>query len=102
MKSDKANTSHHLFRLLTLLTSACLMLPPLLNKALFSAGADESVVPNEPALSLGGEKFGSVIVLGEIVGLVQEASLETARAGMGRMEALVFGRRISRRSGCGI
>jgi hypothetical protein len=79
-----------------------LILPPLLNRALFSAGADESVVPKDPALSLGGEKFGSVIVLGEIVGLDQEASLETARAGVGRMEALVFGRRISRRSGCGI
>jgi hypothetical protein len=77
------------------------MLPPLLNRALFSAGAAESVCPSEAELSLGGEKFGSVIVLGEIVGL-DHASLETARAGVGRMEALVFGRRMSRRSGCGI
>ena len=92
-----ATPSVHRFRLLTLLTSACLTLPVLLNKPLFTAGAGASAWANDPLLSPGpGEKFGSVLVLGDRLGLGTEASRDAVRTGLGRIEALVFGRRISR------
>lgn len=104
MSPERILGVNHLFKLLTLLTSADRILPAFLNKPLFGAGADESICPSDPALSLGA-KFGSVIVLGEMegleTGLVEEASLDTARVVLGRIEALVLGRRISRRSGNG-
>lgn len=92
-----ASQSVHRLRLLTLLTSACLTLPVLLNKPLFTAGACASAWEKDPLLSPGpGEKFGSVFVLGDRLGLGTEASRDAVRTGLGRIEALVFGRRISR------
>jgi hypothetical protein len=87
----------HRLRLLTLLTSACLTLPVLLNKPLLKLGAGNSVEADDPPLAPG-EKFGSVIVLGDRPGLGTEASRDAVRTDLGRIEALVLGRRISRRS----
>ena len=72
-------------------------LPVLLNKPLFKAGAGKSVGAGAPPLSPG-EKFGSVMVLGDRPGLELEASRDAVRVDLGRIEALVLGRRISRRS----
>jgi hypothetical protein len=90
-------TTAHRLALLTLLTSACLTLPVLLNKPLLGAGACRSIDAEEPPLAPG-EKFGSVIVLGDRPGLGTEVSRDTVRTDLGRIEALVAGRRISRRS----
>ena len=72
-------------------------LPVLLNKPLFKASIGASAGANDPLLSPGpGEKVGSVFVLGDRLGLGTEASRDADRTGLGRIEALVFGRRISR------
>ena len=85
----------HSLRLLTLLTSACLTMPVLMKKPLFKAGTGTSDDAEDPQLSRG-EKLGSVIVIGERNGLEADASRDAVRAGLGRIEALVLGRRISR------
>ena len=90
--SFAASLSTHRHWLLTLLTSACLTLPVLLNKPLFKAGIGTSA---DPPLSPG-EKLGSVIVLGDRPGLDMDASRDAVRTVFGRIEALVLGRRISR------
>ena len=90
--------AHHL-RLLTLLTSACLTLPPLLNSPFLGADVETSIDDIPPSAA---DTFGAVIVLGEMLGRVEEASREKMRVGAGLIDALVLGRRISRRSYAGI
>ena len=90
--------AHHL-RLLTLLTSACLTLPPLLNSPFLGADIETSIDDIPPSAA---DTFGAVIVLGEMLGRMEGASREKMRVGAGLIDALVLGRRISRRSYAGI